>query len=700
MRRRSSGRVFVARHLDFHELTSTHFPGRTWHDLLLREQAKIIHNELVSDKILFDPESKCVTYWDVVVILALGFTSSVTPFEIALLETKLDALFVMNRLVDSVFLADMVLQFFIKIEVETPRGMTYLIRRRDIAKHYMKGWFFLDLLSLIPFELIGQIMNSRGVSRMKTLRLIRLCRLIKLARMLRASRIIKRWEGVFIFNYAYLNIFKIFCAVLQVSHWYACLYALIGLAYAEPICEGMRVVSYGGVSWVSETFGNGELDSPCNVYHVYMTALYWSAATITSIGYGDVVPINHNEVVMVIVCMLIGGALWAYLIGNACGMVANLDPFQKLADARMDDLNYMLRDRKVEDGFASSLRSYFRASQYLMRLEGYKDLRNVMSPQLRGDLVRLTSGNALNQVWWLKGADPHFLTSLSDLLEPQMFNQREVISVRNSLFFIEKGIASRKGRLLLRGSSWGDDVILETKLQDESLVTALTYLAVLRLTKNAIQEVTEHFPTVANAIQSHTNSFAARRRFVAAVRLVEQAIKKKTDDKRALRLVEKAMKKKEDNSMALPLDKEESRSSTLGIVYEPEAAEDRVNGVKDAGQILSQLSAVCAQAAKHAARHAATPTLPNVAQEPTKMTQLELKLDKLIQAQRSTSKRVEDLERHAQTIHPLLMATRNGAQTPSVPLKASSCGFGLQSAVPCGKVCQAPTQPLGSLSTV
>jgi hypothetical protein len=42
--------------------------------------------------------------WDIVVVVAVLFTATVTPFEVAFLKTSLNGLFVVNRLVDVVFL--------------------------------------------------------------------------------------------------------------------------------------------------------------------------------------------------------------------------------------------------------------------------------------------------------------------------------------------------------------------------------------------------------------------------------------------------------------------------------------------------------------------------------------------------------------------------------------------------------------------
>ena len=98
-----------------------------------------------------------------------------------------------------------------------------------IAKTYLRGWFTLDLISLIPstfdiVPLVGSSSNaterwracgpwrclvvsgeSNAISRFKGLRVIRVCRLIKLTRLLRASRMLRRWETRMSINYASLS---------------------------------------------------------------------------------------------------------------------------------------------------------------------------------------------------------------------------------------------------------------------------------------------------------------------------------------------------------------------------------------------------------------------------------------------------------------------------------------------------------------
>lgn len=55
----------------------------------------------------------------------------------------------------------------------------------------------------------------------------------------------------------------------------------------------------------------------------YVTSIYWSIVTLTSIGYGDLHPVNSAEMVFDILYMLFILALQAYLIGNMTNLVVH-----------------------------------------------------------------------------------------------------------------------------------------------------------------------------------------------------------------------------------------------------------------------------------------------------------------------------------------------------------------------------------------
>lgn len=61
--------------------------------------------------------------------------------------------------------------------------------RREIAKSYLKGWFTIDLFTVLP---ISQIMSTVSYGNMgRIARLPKLYRLIKVIRLIRILKVIK-----------------------------------------------------------------------------------------------------------------------------------------------------------------------------------------------------------------------------------------------------------------------------------------------------------------------------------------------------------------------------------------------------------------------------------------------------------------------------------------------------------------------------
>ena len=149
-----------------------------------------------------DPRTaKWLPYWDGTAAMALVFTALVTPFEVALLPPSGIALFIINRIVDCVFISDICMQFFIAYQEKPEKGGGWVHDKQFIARRYLSSWFPLDVTTAIPVDVIiaayeaGSEIAAGGAA--SYLRMVRMMRLLKLARVLRASRIFRRWQSHF-----------------------------------------------------------------------------------------------------------------------------------------------------------------------------------------------------------------------------------------------------------------------------------------------------------------------------------------------------------------------------------------------------------------------------------------------------------------------------------------------------------------------
>ena len=106
-----------------------------------REVAKAMSSKYVLSPL----ETPWLKNWDLLCVLSLVFVCFVTPYEVVFLEMDLeggalnylrDPLFMVNRFVDSIFVVDMILQFFVAYQTGSALGgYTWVLHHPDIVKH-------------------------------------------------------------------------------------------------------------------------------------------------------------------------------------------------------------------------------------------------------------------------------------------------------------------------------------------------------------------------------------------------------------------------------------------------------------------------------------------------------------------------------------------------------------------------------------
>ena len=183
---------------------------------------------------LIDPHhSEFISMWDIAMSVVLVFTALVSPVEVALLDPPQDlassGLFWCNRIVDIFFIADMVIQFFLITEADSRSSnqeQMLLVTHRAIARKYLRGWFWIDLISILVSGLDFVGAGGGDLYRLQSVRVLRCIRLVKIVRLLRMSRIIKRYETRLALNYSLMSLMRAAFYVFLGSHWIGCVWAL------------------------------------------------------------------------------------------------------------------------------------------------------------------------------------------------------------------------------------------------------------------------------------------------------------------------------------------------------------------------------------------------------------------------------------------------------------------------------------------
>lgn len=328
---------------------------------------------------VIDPRhSKAMQVWDVVIVSVLLFTALVTPVEVSFLpppETASDPLFLINRLVDALFIGDLCLQFVLMYPEESREGARWVFTPSRIWWHYLTGWFLIDFVSIVvsTFDYIsisatakegstatltGALLNTSSaaggaetgqaaalstVAKLKALRVLRVLRLIKLLRLLRMSRIFKRWETRAAIDYSLMALMKVFTMLLLWAHLCACLWTLQTDLFFPNRYETWLGEAGEGLCVARLSEDGGTLEDACrSPGELYVASLYWSVMTITSIGYGDISATRWPEQVVAICVMLLGSILWGQVIGTIVSTISTFNPEATEFRRTMDDLNRTL----------------------------------------------------------------------------------------------------------------------------------------------------------------------------------------------------------------------------------------------------------------------------------------------------------------------------------------------------------------------
>lgn len=392
----------------------------------------------------------------------------------------------------------------------------FVVNHSKIAKRYMCTWFFVDIISIMPFDTLALLLDAPVFHTLKIVRLVRLLRLFKLIRMFRASRMFRRWEAYMSISHAWNTILQFFCLSVIVAHWLACAWGAV--VEVEEHVDARGVTNNWRVAYGVDGASHARQ---------YLASLYWSVMTITTIGYGDVAPVTDGERLLSIFGMVVGCSVYAYTIGAVAGVVERMDKPSTEFYQHLDDLNSFMSENNLPAELRRRLRSYFTYCRQQHRQRHYRHLFNQMTPALRGEVSLYTNSMWVEQVPFFKKASRSewrgFVTAVTMALEYEVFAPQEMVfrvgELANKMYIVQRGLGANQGRILSTGHYFGEDMLLQSARRTYS-VRALTYLDVASLSKQNLTELLErnNFPNTYRQIRRHVLKLAFRRAFVRFAR--------------------------------------------------------------------------------------------------------------------------------------------------------------------------------------
>jgi hypothetical protein len=496
-----------------------------------------------AEKYLLKPGSYWMQQWDHVMVLCLIFTALITPYEVAFSNgmssfSKIDALFVSNRLVDFLFLCDMVISFNLMYH---DKGHVLVKSRKRIWRRYLCGWFSIDLITVLPYDAVGYLHLQTGVAAQR-IRSLRALRLFKLFRILRASRVFLASQTRFGISTSVTTIMNLMLALALLNHWLACMWGMVAslqpkdrVTWLSVWLDGQELTSHecstAGSPYANAAYRNIGRDhgkyffnsgGDMCWYHsdVYAACLHWSTMTVTSIGYGDIVPTNKAEYIVSVACMSIAGVSWAKIIGEICGIANSRDPLEAEHGQTMDDVNALMCSLKLPQHLRQDVRRFVLHSKSAMKAKARRAVISKLSPLLRSHMTNEGMNATVRGIFWTRGLSNEFTAMVLTKMQSMAFPPRECIQ-RQDLCVLQAGtviISGADHMNVLLGSlskprtdgkpstrpSWNEDMLLkEHLLRRTDTAYTISYSLIDFFPLERLLEVLREFPD--DAIQFRKN---------------------------------------------------------------------------------------------------------------------------------------------------------------------------------------------------
>jgi hypothetical protein len=148
---------------------------------------RMTKRESYKDWVIY-PENRQKGAWDLFMTFVLIFTCVMTPLSIAFndIDKTEPESNTLDYIIDLLFGIDIIVIFNTAYYNDDNEIIDC---RKQIACSYLKGWFIIDLLAIIPFD---QVINANDYNQLaRVARVGRLYKLVKLTRLFRMLKVVK-----------------------------------------------------------------------------------------------------------------------------------------------------------------------------------------------------------------------------------------------------------------------------------------------------------------------------------------------------------------------------------------------------------------------------------------------------------------------------------------------------------------------------
>ncbi|XP_018354189.1 PREDICTED: potassium voltage-gated channel subfamily H member 2 isoform X2 [Trachymyrmex septentrionalis] len=450
--------------------------------------------------------------WDWIILLLVMYTAIFTPYVAAFVlsdpdynsrknkKYSDDPIVIIDFIVDVTFIVDIIINFRTTFVNSNDEVVSH---PGKIAVHYLKGWFIIDLVAAIPFDLllVGSDTDELGLDKDETTTLIGLLKTARLLRLVRVARKIDRYS-----EYGAAVLLLLMATFALIAHWMACIWYAIGNA-ERPTLKSK-------VGWLDilandthQFYFHNNTGGP-SIKSRYITALYFTFSSLTSVGFGNVAPNTDAEKIFTIIVMLIGSLMYASIFGNVSAIIQRLYSGTARYHTQMLRVREFIRFHQIPNPLRQRLEEYF---QHAWTYTNGIDMNSVLKgfPEcLQADICLHLNRNLLSNCRAFEGASQGCLRALSLKFKTTHAPPGDTLvhrgDVLTSLYFISRGSIEILKEDVVMAILGKDDIfgenpcIYPTVGKSSCNVRALTYCDLHKIHRDDLLDVLALYPEFSN----------------------------------------------------------------------------------------------------------------------------------------------------------------------------------------------------------
>ncbi|XP_050966558.1 uncharacterized protein LOC127165725 [Labeo rohita] len=450
--------------------------------------------ELEDELSVHSPKQHNVRGWNAFISITCLASVTLSLYELFFNSTVPGIIFTRYSL-DLIFIFNIISRFYIGYETH---GVV-ITDPKKVRKKYLRTWFLLDLLSVLPLETI-----TVALPKLKFMRYAYANRCLRVFRMFGIISMFSKEPDT---NKLHLTAFKVFSIMVLCIQASACLWfhEVCEAAYASHVRYCPKAENWLQLlpEFSINTTGVTDME-------FYATSLYWSTITLCSIGYGDIHATNLEEATIASFVMVLGLLSFGISMSNMSSVITNMAAQRGRFYHRVDAILHYMRQMGLSEEIQERVHKHYYNLWFHQKGRNIAGLMDDLPFVLHSDVASCCYKTVIESAKLFRKTPDGFKRALSLKLKTCTYSPGQVLvktgEIHQNMYYIKQGLVQVLGKnteneiaKLLPGSLFGE-VHLLYEIPRNVTMCALTKCEIVILERKDLLLLFADYPEAAGEI--------------------------------------------------------------------------------------------------------------------------------------------------------------------------------------------------------